>query len=132
MASSECIDRMTENLCITLAVRGSSSEICTPGMDVEIGLKLPRTSLGASGLGSKVSSWLAPPFWNKTMQETSPRPVSLASRRGRFIPAKARPPILKKSRRLAPAAIAAGEINIGLFRSVVQLKFLRIQNGPED
>src|SRR5579862_6541154 len=132
MASSECIDRMTENLCMIFAVRGSNSEIWMPGTDVEIDLKLPRTSLGASGLGSNVSSWLAPPFWNNTIQETSLRLVSFASSRGRSIPANARPPILRKLRRLALEPIGPDESNMTILRSVVELKFLGIQNGPEN
>ena len=34
---------------------GTVSENCTPGTQVEIGLKVPRISEGASGFGSKVS-----------------------------------------------------------------------------
>ena len=35
--------------------------MCMPGTLVAMGLKGPRTSAGASGLGSQVSIWLGPP-----------------------------------------------------------------------
>ena len=44
-----------------VAVSGSSSEKRTPGTAVAIVLNSPRMSSGASGLGSKVSSWEGPP-----------------------------------------------------------------------
>ena len=40
---------------MTLARFGKTSLICKPGTDVAIGLNSPRTSAGASGLGSNVS-----------------------------------------------------------------------------
>ena len=43
------------------AVSGRHSEIDTPGTAVWIDVSGPRTSRGASGLGSKVSRWLGPP-----------------------------------------------------------------------
>ena len=43
------------------------SQICSPGVLVEMGLKGPRISLGALGLRSKVSSWLGPPHMKRKM-----------------------------------------------------------------
>src|SRR5579862_6444200 len=115
------MERMMENFFIACAVRGSSSEICTPGTVVGMALKLPRTSDGASGLGSKVSSWLAPPFWKNTMHETSGC-VLARSNRGRSKPPNASVPALRKSRRVEP---------ITCLPSVVQLKFFGVEHRPQ-
>ena len=46
-----------------LAIRGRSSDTSTPGTFVLIAENSPRTSAGASGLGSHKSMWLgAPPL----------------------------------------------------------------------
>ena len=50
-----------ENLSATLACRGKISEISNASDLVRIGLKGPRISRGAFGLGSQVSSWLGAP-----------------------------------------------------------------------
>ena len=91
-----------------------------PGTLVAIGLKEPRISAGASGLGSQVSSWLGPPHWKMRMQERArPKPgafeavwfwgASVSSwqralacqRRGRLRPDRAAmPPTRSHSRRL--------------------------------
>src|SRR5579862_3239273 len=115
------MERIMENFFMACAVRGRSSEICTPGTVVGMALKLPRISDGASGLGSKVSSWLAPPFWKNTMHEISGR-VLARSNRGRSKPPNARVPAFRKSRRVEP---------ITCLPSMIQLKFLGIEHRPQ-
>ncbi len=51
-------DRTTVNKLLQLASLGRSSVSCKPGVRVLMDEKGPRTSLGASGSGSKVSIWL--------------------------------------------------------------------------
>ena len=45
------------------------SPICVPGVAVDIGLNIPRVSLGPSGLGSQVSRWLIPPQAKRMMHD---------------------------------------------------------------
>jgi hypothetical protein len=81
-------------------------------------------STGASGLGSKESSWLMPPFWKKTMHEMSRWPLlAPASRRGRLSPATASPPTRRKSRRLKPPGLHDASIRTANLSSLIQLKF---------
>ena len=54
-------ERSIESLCAMEACRGRCSENLTPGMVVWMVEKGPRTSAGASGLGSHISIWLGPP-----------------------------------------------------------------------
>ena len=51
------------------ASRGKISQISRPGTFVAIGRNGPRYSLGAFGLGSKVSSWLGPPHIQNRITE---------------------------------------------------------------
>ena len=51
------------------ADRGSSPLIRIPGTFVGMAPKGPRTSAGASGLGSHVSCWLGPPRIQRMMTE---------------------------------------------------------------
>ena len=54
------------------------SQNCTPGTAVAIGWKAPRTSSGASGLGSHMSIWLCPPLAKTRITDFArpkPRPV---------------------------------------------------------
>ena len=59
---------MTQNLSETWASRGRCSLISRPGVRQAIGRNGPRIFSGASGLRSKVSSWLGPP--NRKMKIT--------------------------------------------------------------
>src|SRR5262249_61436787 len=52
--------------CSNLASRGMCSQIRKPGTLVGMVPNAPRTSAGASGFGSQVSSWLCPPLVNTT------------------------------------------------------------------
>ena len=61
--------RRMQSLSATRAVRGSNSEIDRPGTVVAIGPNSPRTSAGASGLGSQVECWGGPPIRNSTMHD---------------------------------------------------------------
>ena len=59
--------RTRENLSASFACSGSSSVSWMSFDFVGIALNGPRISAGASGLGSKRSTWLGPPFWNRWM-----------------------------------------------------------------
>ena len=103
-----------ENLLRALAERGSSSDTRTPGTAVGIALKLPRMSDTASGLGSNVSSWLAPPAWNRTMHDRSLLSLA-ASNFVKLMPENASDPTLRKSRRLVPNSALGGRM-IGIVK----------------
>src|SRR5262245_34654131 len=64
-----CSERIKANLSPRRARRGKCSQMSRPGTLVRIGLKSPRYSLGASGLRSKVSMWLAPPQSQRTITD---------------------------------------------------------------
>src|SRR5690348_9222633 len=48
-------ERISVERCIHFAMRGRCSQKCTPGTDVGMEPNSPRNSIGALGLGSKVS-----------------------------------------------------------------------------
>src|SRR5947209_7855929 len=52
-------------LSMTCASRGSRSQTFRPGTLEAMQPSSPRISSGASGLGSKVSSWLGEPYMNR-------------------------------------------------------------------
>ena len=119
---SECIERITVSLSAALATRGNNSQKCIPGTLVRIGLKSPRISTGASGLGSKVSCCGGPPPRNKMIQDLA-RPnvpaactVSAANRSPTESPRQPNPPSRIQSLRLylipgCPKAIKATGYN---------------------
>src|SRR5690242_8150896 len=80
-----------------------------PGTLVLIALYGPRTSAGASGFGSKVSSWLGPPTRNRKMQFRSfesffTAPWAFrAKNSGMLRPRNASDPACRKSRRVSPS-----------------------------
>ena len=63
------MERTRQYRSASAASRGSNSPIRVPGTEVAIGLYGPRTSSGASGFGSQVSIWLAPPYWHTKMHD---------------------------------------------------------------
>jgi hypothetical protein len=81
-----------------------------PGTEVAMGRKVPRTSSGAWGLGSQVSSWLWPPLvYRRRTDFALPKPgveataAAGAASGGRNAPGKRpNPPIRSHSRRLMP------------------------------
>src|SRR5262245_7435388 len=76
--------RTTASLSARGAIFGRCSPKRTPGTRVGMVLKTPRTSAGASGLGSHMSIWLCPPPANRIRTERArggaanarPRPSS--------------------------------------------------------
>jgi hypothetical protein len=54
-------ERISESLSMMRACRGRCSQTLIPGTRVAMDWNGPRTSLGASGLGSHESRWLRPP-----------------------------------------------------------------------
>ncbi len=64
---------------ISLANFGKCSLMRMPGTDVSIGLNSPRTSAGASGLGSNVSMWLGPPAIQSRMHDLGRGPSGAAA-----------------------------------------------------
>ena len=83
---------------------GKCSQISTPGTLVWVGRNGPRTSAGASGLGSQVSSWLGPPTKNRRMQFTSFGPsAACRSPSDRPTAPAPRAPTRRKSRRVRPS-----------------------------
>ena len=60
-----------ENLSCCCASRGRCSVICISGTHVEIGLKSPRYSRGASGFISNISILLGPPLRNTIIRDLS-------------------------------------------------------------
>jgi len=110
------IPRRMHSLSATRAVRGSNSEIDRPGTVVAIGPNSPRTSAGASGLGSHVECWGGPPIRNSTMHDRArPKdeapgsaPAAVAPGRSRSVklnpaPRQPKPPIRTTSRRFQPS-----------------------------
>ena len=100
--------RRTQILSIIRAVRGISSPTWMPGTLVAIGLNSPRTSAGASGLGSQVSCCGGPPRWKRTMQalalpRVAPAARARRSRAGSDRPKALRPPTRSHSRRVRPS-----------------------------
>ena len=92
------------------AVRGISSPTWTPVTDVAMGLKSPRISGGASGLGSHVSCCGGPPRWNRTMHAFALPVVAPAVRADRApssagsdSPKALSPPTRSHSRRVRPS-----------------------------
>lgn len=74
------IERMTHIRWARAAVRGRSSLNCTPGTLVAIGRNGPRISIGAAGLGSKVSCCGGPPDKKMIRHDVARgRPASLAA-----------------------------------------------------
>src|SRR3954468_14278312 len=65
-------ERMTVSLSAMAACLGKCSQNRTPGTRVAVVPKGPRTSPGASGLGSHMSRWLGPPESQKTMTDFGP------------------------------------------------------------
>ena len=91
-------------------MRGKISLIWMPGTLVLIALYGPRTSDGASGFMSHVSSWLGAPTRNRQMQLTSlaglTAPAAFSANRSvRLRPEPAMPsaPACRKSRRVRPS-----------------------------
>src|SRR5579883_922880 len=82
-----------------------------PGTLVGITPNSPRISAGASGLGSKLSIWLIPPWSQSRMQETSRsvRPPAARARssrkRGRLSPKTPSEPTRSRSRRVTPSQL---------------------------
>src|SRR5205823_174856 len=72
-----------------------------PGTAVWIGRNGPRYSIGAAGLGSKVSNWLGPPHIQKRMTEVSGGvdAVWARSSSGMCQPPRAKAPRRTKARR---------------------------------
>src|SRR3954469_19278259 len=75
---SWCSERMNDTFSNRLAICGVSALVSTPGVFVLHTPNGPRNSAGASGLGSKVSSWLGPPSSQIRMTERSVELVPLA------------------------------------------------------
>src|SRR5262245_45944333 len=97
---------------ITSAVRGRCSQMRSPDTLVLIVPNWLRTSLGASGLGSKVSRWLGPPSSQMRMHEvalvppTGAEAAALACKRNRSVTVKPKvvsKPKCRKSRRDTPS-----------------------------
>src|SRR5215203_4175955 len=89
-------------------MRGKISLIWMPGTLVGIGVYGPRTSLGALGFMSHVSSWLGAPTSMRTMQFTSAASVTApdafsANRSESENPSRPRAPACRKSRRFMPS-----------------------------
>src|SRR5215211_2096303 len=89
-------------------MRGKISLIWMPGTLVGIGVYGPRTSRGALGFMSHVSSWLGAPTSIRTMQFTSASAVTApaafsANRSESESPSRPRPPACRKSRLLMPS-----------------------------
>src|SRR5215218_10202543 len=61
------MERRRAAWCISLAIFGRCSLICTPGTLVSIGLKVP--ALAVPGFRSNVSLWLGPPAIHSRMQD---------------------------------------------------------------
>ena len=100
---------MIENLSWCCASIGSGSQTRTPGTLVSMAPNSPRISAGASGLGSKLSMWLMPPWSQIRMHETS-GPVASAEARARRnsgspSPNAASDPTRKASRRVTPSQL---------------------------
>src|SRR5271163_4802011 len=84
-----------------------------PGHRVAIEPNGPRISLGASGLGSKVSSWLGPPtIVSRITAPSVGRPPARAIDPASPGPRMLRAPALRKSRRLDPGVELAPEVAI--------------------
>src|SRR5689334_12550457 len=99
-----------QSLSAILAILGINSETLRPGTLVAIGANGPRTSAGASGLGSKVECCAGPPFRKSTMHDLAfpnepPWTADLARAVGKFkdAPNAPRPPIRRTSRRVMPS-----------------------------
>src|SRR5262245_21660139 len=98
---------MMLSLSVHLASIGRCSATWTPGSVVGMVLNSPRTSAGASGLGSRVSWWVGPPCIHNRMHlmERRSRTGWAAWRRRKESsdrPRVARPPTRRKVRREKP------------------------------
>jgi len=102
-AGSVCdIERITAYRFARFASSGKCSPICRPGTVVRMGLKDPRISMGASGFGSQVSSWLGPPHMYSRITDFALAgfmPGAAAKRPGSPIPKGARMPAWRIRRR---------------------------------
>ena len=96
-------------------VLGSNSPTFRPGTVVAMDLSSPRTSTGASGLGSQVECWAGPPNRNSTMHDLA-RPrrgaascaAACRNKSGSVKPATPSDPIRSISRRDIPSHNRAG------------------------
>src|SRR5689334_13096328 len=69
LLAEQSTERITVSLSMIAACRGRCSQKRTPGTLVPIVPNGPRTSAGASGLGSHMSMWLGPPESQKTITD---------------------------------------------------------------
>ena len=104
------MERMSENLSATRAMRGKCSLMDIPGARVTMGRNVPRISSGASGLRSNMSRWDGPPERNRRMTERALRRVVAAAARlssvnkpGSDSPPKPSAPARRMSRRVNPS-----------------------------
>ena len=74
LLAEQSTERITVSLSAIAACIGRCSQNRTPGRRVAIVPNGPRTSAGASGLGSHMSRWLGPPESQKTMTDFGPPP----------------------------------------------------------
>src|SRR5262245_17770777 len=101
---------------MTSAIRGKSSEMRSPGTQVSIDPISPRTSRGASGLGSNVSCCGGEPYGKSRMHDfalpnvargdvdgTAARASCSRSQSLRVRPNAPRPPTWSRSRRVTPS-----------------------------
>ena len=107
------IERMTHIRWARAAESGRSSLNCRPGTLVAIGRNGPRISIGAAGLGSKVSCCGGPPERKMIRHELARgRPASVAARPARRAgnprPSAPRPPTRISSRRERSRLVMSG------------------------
>src|SRR5688572_21471813 len=92
---SWCSERMNDTFSNRFATCGIRALVKTPGVFVLHTPNGPRNSAGASGLGSKVSSWLGPPSSQMRMTDLSfaalPLPFAFAWACARKRSGRARP-----------------------------------------
>src|SRR5262249_60609372 len=72
LLAEQSTERITVSLSRIAACRGRCSQRRTPGTLVGIVPNGPRTSAGASGLGSHVSMWLGPPDSQNRITDRGP------------------------------------------------------------
>src|SRR5262245_59446402 len=98
--------RMIASRSVSRAVRGINSPMLVPGTTVSMGLNSPRTSAGASGLGSQVECCGGPPMRKRMMQDRA-LPVwaaaGAACRSASDKPNRPSPPARITSRRESPS-----------------------------
>ncbi len=125
---------------ITLAVFGRCSHRRKPGTLVAMSLNGPRTSLGASGFGSKVSRWLGPPSSQMRMHDLARGPAGeavLACKRSKSAtlkPKEVSTPRCRKSRRRdMPSHRRAvdEESLVHQWNSMVESELARVEQGPQ-